>query len=171
MFVRQALDSFDVPRGFVAMESLFGEEAPGLLPEEHADVLFDGPHDHERWDVRWWHGEVAVEEFTYELSELEAAGAVLPQASTTKPAVTRAHELFVIMSVKRGKSLSPIRMRCEFRKGDVAAVAIYTEARQGAVSLLAAQGWSSLDTSRHRNTAFCQRGGCYFLVSAPQSRL
>ena len=101
-------------------------------------MLFDRPHDHERWDVRWRHGEVAVEEFTYELSEPEAAGAVPPQASTTKPAVTRAHELFVIISVKRGKSVSPMRMRYEFRKGDVAAVAIYTEARQEAVSLLAA---------------------------------
>ena len=66
VFVRNALDAFDVPRGLVAMESLFGEEAPGLLPEEHADVLFDGPHDHERWDVRWRHEQVAIEEFTYE---------------------------------------------------------------------------------------------------------
>ena len=147
VFVRQALDSFDVPRGLVAMESLFGEEAPGLLPQEHADVLFDGPHDHERWDVRWRHGEVAVEEFTYEPSAPEAAGAVRPQASTTKPAGTRAHELFVIISVTRGESVSPMRMRYELRSGEVAAIAIYTEAHQEAVSLLAAQGWSPLDAT------------------------
>ena len=110
-------------------------------------MLFDGPHDHERWDVRWRHREVAVEEFTYEPSAPEAAGAVLPQASTTKPAGTRAHELFVIVSVTRGESVSPMRMRYELRSGDVAAIAIYTEARQEAVSLLAAQGWSPLDAT------------------------
>ena len=141
VFVRQALDTFDVPRGLVAMESLFGEEAPGLLPEEHADVLFDGPHDHEGWDVRWRHGQVAVEEFTYEPPTPEAAASG-PQASAgSQPATNRAQELYVIIVVKRGKSVSPMRMRYEFREGDVAAVVIYTEAHQGAVSQLADIGW------------------------------
>lgn len=32
LFVRQALDGFDVPRGLIAVESLFGEQSPSLLP-------------------------------------------------------------------------------------------------------------------------------------------
>ena len=43
LFVRQALDAFDVPHGLIAVESLFGEQSPSLLPPEDADVLFDGP--------------------------------------------------------------------------------------------------------------------------------
>ena len=140
VFVRQALDNFDVPRGLVAMESLFGEETPGLLPEEHVDILFDGPHDHERWDVRWRHGKVAVERFTYEPTIVDDSSALKIQADA-KSATTQTRELYVILSIKRGDNVSPMRRRYEFRRGDVAAVAVYVEKYQEAVSQLAERGW------------------------------
>jgi NhaP-type Na+/H+ or K+/H+ antiporter len=140
VFVRNALDSFGVPHGLVAMESLFGEEAPGLLPEAHADVLFDGPHDHERWDVRWRHDQVSVENFTYCPSKQKAFVAPAPMKSTD----THVSELYVIVSIRQGKSVLPMRMHYEFQKGDIAAIAIYTEARQEAISLLVTLGWKPI---------------------------
>ena len=140
LFVRQALDSFGVPTGLVATESLFGEQAPSLLPGENADVLFDGPHDHERWDVRWRHGQVAVERFVFQPAGRPARD---QPAETDEPkqASSRSRELFVIVSVTRGKRVSPMRMGYTFRPGDIAAVAIYAAEREEAVGLLAAQGW------------------------------
>lgn len=139
LFVREALDSFGVPRGLVATESLFGEQAPSLLPDENADVLFDGPHDHERWDVRWRHGQVVVEPFVFQPGAPSAdAGAAADEA---KRATARSRELFVIVSVRRGSRVSPMWWGYGLRSGDVAAVAVHAPERDAAVELLATQGW------------------------------
>ena len=140
LFVRQALDSFAVPKGLVATESLFGEQAPSLLPGENADVLFDGPHDHERWDVRWCHGQVTVEQLVFQRPDQPARDKTAG-TDEAKPASSRSRELFVIVSVTRGKRVSPMRMGYTFRPGDIAAVAVYTAEREEALGLLAAQGW------------------------------
>ena len=123
LFVRQALERFDIPRGLVALESLFGEQTSSLIPQDDADVLFDGPHDHERWDVRWRHGEVSVSSFVY-----EGEGDGGPDASESgRPSSSlRSQELFVILSVTRDGGVSPMRMNYTFQEGDVAAVAVYT---------------------------------------------
>ena len=120
LFVRQALDAFDVPHGLIAVESLFGEQSPSLLPLEDADVLFDGPHDHERWDVRWRHQQVVVEAFEYS----PADGAASQGKDQPSPAAARSRELFAIVTLTRGRRVSPMRMGYVLRAGDVAAVAI-----------------------------------------------
>ena len=136
LFVRLALETFDVPGGLVAMESLFGEQNPSLLPAEHAHVLFDGPHDHERWDVWWRHKQVVVEAFDYgkppEESEDDA-----PRAQST----ARSKELFAIISVTRGRQVTPMYVAYQFRKGDVAAIAIHTPDRDEALAALERLGW------------------------------
>ena len=132
LFVRQALDVFDVPHGLIAVESLFGEQSPSLLPPEDADVLFDGPHDHERWDVRWRHQQVVVEAFEYKPTD----GAPRPS-----PAAARSRELFAIVTLTRGRRVSPMRKGYAFRAGDVAAVAIHAPDRTEAVETLARSGW------------------------------
>jgi hypothetical protein len=111
LFVRQALETFGVPGGLVAMESLFGEESPSLLPPENADVLFDGPHDHERWDVRWRHKQVVVETFIYGAPEKDSKG-----DTATAPKAARSKELFAIVSVTRGRIVSPMHAAFRFRK-------------------------------------------------------
>jgi NhaP-type Na+/H+ or K+/H+ antiporter len=141
LFVRKALDSFGVSRGLVATESLFGEQAPSHLPAENADVLFDGPHDHERWDVRWRHGQVVVEPFVFEPGSTPAEGEV---ADEVKTATARSRELFVIVSVRSGSHVSPMRRGYSVRPGDVASVAIHAPERDAALELLAAQGWEPI---------------------------
>ena len=139
LFVREALDSFGVPQGLVATESLFGEQTPSLLPAGNADVLFDGPHDHERWDVRWRHGQVDVESFVFQPDA--ESGVIGDTLEEVKSATSRSRELCVIVSVKRGSRVSPMRRGYRFRPGDIAAVAVHTAERDAAVELLAAEGW------------------------------
>ena len=137
LFVRQALDGFDVPRGLIAVESLFGEQSPSLLPPEDADVLFDGPHDHERWDVRWRHQQVVVE--TFEYVSPESADAEQPDLPGPDP--TRSKELFAIVTLTRGKGVSPMRMGYRPRTADVAAIAIHAPDHAEAVEVLERLGW------------------------------
>ena len=141
LFVSKALDLFDVPQGLVATESLYGEQTTSLLPAENAHVLFDGPHDHERWDARWRHGEVLVEPFVFQ----SKAQADEETAGETK-ATSRSRELCVIVAVKRGTGVSPMHRGYALREGDVAAVAIYGPERAAALELLERQGWVSAPT-------------------------
>lgn len=136
LFVRQALETFAVPGGLVAMESLFGEQSPSLLPAENADVLFDGPHDHERWDVRWRHKQVIVETFDYVPPGEESSKDV-----AAVPSAARSKELFAIVSVTRGRLVSPMQAAYRFRKGDVAAIAIHAPDREEALAELQRLGW------------------------------
>ena len=136
LFVRQALETFDVPDGLITMESLFGEQNRSLLPEENADVLFDGSHDHERWDVRWRHDEVVVELFDYVPPQEES------DETAHAPATARSKELFAIVSVARGRLVLPMHVGYQFRKGDVAAIAMHAPDREEALTALQRQGWS-----------------------------
>ena len=137
LFVRQALNAFDVPHGLIAVESLFGEQSPSLLPPEDADVLFDGPHDHERWDVRWRHQQAVVEAFEYRpIDDAAPRGPDQPGR-----AAARSRELFAIVILRRGRRVSPMRMGYEFRAGDVAAMAIHAPDHREAVETLERLGW------------------------------
>ena len=136
LFVRQALETFAVPGGLVAMESLFGEQSPSLLPAENADVLFDGPHDHERWDVRWRHKQVLVETFDYVAPKEKSS-----EDAAAVPPAARSKELFAIVSVTRGRLVSPMHAAYRFRKGDVAAIAIHAPDRDEALAELQRLGW------------------------------
>ena len=98
LFVRRALEIFEVPTGFVAMESLFGEGPASHISRGQADILFDGPHDSERWDVRWRHGEVAVEHFAFR-----------PAPATTERRLDRQTECSVMLTCGRGQAVRPWR--------------------------------------------------------------
>lgn len=145
LFVRQALDGFDVPRGLIAVESLFGEQSPSLLPPKDADVLFDGPHDHERWDVRWRHRQVVVEAFEHSASH----GVESSKAGESRPVAARSKELFAMVTLTRGGRVSPMRMGQEFCPGDVAAVAIHAPDHAEAVEELERLGWRQTATTEH----------------------
>ena len=139
LFARQAVDGFSVPRGLIATESLFGEEPPSLLSNESTYILFDGPHDHERWDVRCRHGQVTVEQFTYQAEENSTHDGLPPRVVEEKENQSR--ELYVILSVKSGARIFPMHQGHKFRPGDVAAVALHTAKRQESISVLRSQGW------------------------------
>jgi len=136
LFVRRALEIFEIPTGYVAMDSLFGEGPAAHVSRGQADILFDGPHDSERWDVRWRHGEVGVEHFAFH-----------PAPATDERRSARQTERCVMLTCGRGKTVRPWRMGDEARSGDISAVAIYIPEREKALSELAALGWQPIDIS------------------------
>ena len=116
---------------------------PRLVQRSGLDVLFDGPHDQARWDVRWRHDEVDVEPFEYRLDV--ASGAVTPDARDAKTSAPQANQdpedPYVMLTVRRGKRPAPFSLGHVPRQGDIATVAIHRPARQEAVARLVRLGW------------------------------
>ncbi|HXV35828.1 MAG TPA: sodium:proton antiporter [Myxococcota bacterium] len=138
-FASRARRDFGVPRGYVAVIDPAAELASQAVDREHVMVLFDGPHDVERWDVRSRHGGIEIGEWIY-------AGDPAPDRAAPDRAASsaRSGELFAILSIRRGKKVAPMHTRFALAKGDVAVVAIHRDERESAESLLAARGWSRL---------------------------
>ena len=152
LFVREAREAYGVARGYVAMESVEDQHAPRLVRRSGLEVLFDGPHDQARWDVRWRHDEVDVEPFEY---RLDVAPGAVTATHETEDARTDAPEAdedledpYVILTVGRGKRPAPFHLGRAARRGDIAAVAIHRPARREAVARLVRLGWRPLDMAR-----------------------
>ena len=132
LFVREAREAYDVTCGYVAMESDDDQHTPRLVRRSGLEVLFDGPHDQARWDVRRRHGEVDVESFEYHLdltpepaapgSGDAGTGSLETDPDTDDP--------YVILTVRRGMHTVPFNLGQDPGQGDVAAVAIHRPARR-----------------------------------------
>ncbi|MDH3213013.1 MAG: cation:proton antiporter [Myxococcales bacterium] len=131
VFVSRARERFGVPRGYVAVARPESGLAPELVETPDFVVLFEGPHDIERWDVRCRHGSVEVEEWCYG-GEPEAAEGEPP---------TKTGDRFVILSVRRGGKVQPMHEKLKLVKGDVAAIAVHSVERDEAHASLRAMGW------------------------------
>ena len=143
LFVREAREAYDVTCGYVAVESDDDQHTPRLVRRSGLEVLFDGPHDQARWDVRRRHGEVDVESFEYRLDLTPE-----PAAPGSGDARTGSLEVdpdtddpYVILTVRRGMHTAPFNLGQDPGQGDVAAVAIHRPARPEAVARLARLGW------------------------------
>ena len=149
LFVREAREAYGVAHGYVAMESFEDQHAPHLVRRSGLDVLFDGPHDQARWDVRARHDEVDVEQFEYGLDV--GPEAVTPEtgnAKTDTPGADQGpQDLYVMLTVRRGKRATPFRLGYDPRPGDIAAVALHRPARQEAITSLGGLGWRPIGTA------------------------
>jgi hypothetical protein len=132
-FVRLARHTFGVKRGFVSVDSLEGDQPPRHVARQGAEVLFEGPHDQEQWDVRWRQGQVDILKVVK--TETEPAGRSLARAE---------RELLVLLTRERNGRVAPMSLSVAPRKGDVAAVAIHRSKREEAMELLASMGWQIL---------------------------
>jgi NhaP-type Na+/H+ or K+/H+ antiporter len=137
IFASRAREHFGVPRGYVAAINPDAGLAPELVEREQIVVLFDGPHDVERWDVRSRHDELEVDYLVYGGEPDQDANADADSEPTPK-----AGERFVILSIQRGKKVMPMHSGLSLEAGDVAAVAIHREERESAKEVLAAWGWA-----------------------------
>jgi NhaP-type Na+/H+ or K+/H+ antiporter len=142
IFASRAREQFGVPRGYVAAIKPKAGLASELVERDKAVVLFDGPHDVERWDVRSRHDEIEVGYWAYggEPDRAESADAGAEPAP-------RAGERFVILSIRRGKKVMPMHAGLSLEAGDVAAVAIHRDDRESAEEILAALGWAPVKLS------------------------
>jgi NhaP-type Na+/H+ or K+/H+ antiporter len=137
LFASRAREVFGVPRGYVAAIDPEAGLAPELVEREQVVVLFDGPHDVERWDVRARHEELEVGYWVYGGEPERDASA--DEAGEAAP---KAGERFAILSIQRGKKVMPMHAGLSLEAGDVAAVAIHSEERDSAEEILAAWGWA-----------------------------
>jgi Trk K+ transport system NAD-binding subunit len=131
VFVSRARERFGVPRGYVAVARPESGLAPELVETPNVAVLFEGPHDIERWDVRYRHGSVEIEAWCY-------AGA--PELAEGETPV-KVGDRFVILSIGRGGKVQPMHSELKLLKGDVAAVAVHSVERDEAQQTLRAMGW------------------------------
>jgi NhaP-type Na+/H+ or K+/H+ antiporter len=171
LFVREAREAFGVSEGFVAMESLEDQLTRRLLQRSGLDVLFDGPHDQARWDVRWRHGAVEVVSFEYHIdSAPEAVAPDVRHVATDLPHTNEGADMdnqvnqddqddqHVILTVRRGKHTAPCHLGYEPIPGDVAAIALHRPTRRATISLLGQRGWTLRTESLAVNTVDAETG-------------
>ena len=109
------------------------------MEKEEAGVLFDGPHEVERWDVRLRHGGVAVERWVYRGAPPPAEGEEgEPQAPAPGPSK---QDLLVLLAVQRGSRTTPMHGEFELKPGDVASVALHVPDLEEARAALRARGF------------------------------
>ncbi len=137
LFVGQAKRQFGVPDGLVALAAVESAVPTDFVRRQEARVLFDGPHDVDRWDVRWRHGGFTVERLVFGAA---AAESDTPGAQTRES--REPHELFVILAIRRGKRAFPMSLGFEAREGDVASIALHAPEREEALRLLGEIGWA-----------------------------
>jgi len=137
IFASRARERFGVPRGYVAAIDPSAGLALDLVKNEQVSVLFDGAHDVERWDVRSRHDGIELQYWVY--GGEPDAGA---RDDSRRKLARTTDELFVILSIRRGKKVMPMHTRLTLETGDVAAVAVHAQEREAAVQSLLAQGWA-----------------------------
>jgi NhaP-type Na+/H+ or K+/H+ antiporter len=148
LFVEQTRTMFGVPQALVALNSFAGEDIPEHIQRQEADVLFEEPHDIERWSVRLRHKDVDVGHFEFhqpmgtntdesDINEEPLEG--LPEGESKK--LPARQERFVILTLEREGAVSPMTRSLHLKSGDVASVALYLPEREQAISELRALGW------------------------------
>jgi len=131
VFVNRAYEQFRVPERYIAVTNRGEGLAMELVARGEARVLFDGPHDVERWDVWRRHGEVALECWTFAGEPERAEGESAPAAN----------EQLVMLALRRGNRVRPVHERHEWKADDLAFVAIHTSETEDAHRLLRAWGF------------------------------
>jgi hypothetical protein len=134
VFVSRTRERFRVPRGYVAVDSLEQGLAPELVERGEAGVLFDGPHEVERWDVRVRHGGALLEHWVFR-------GAPGKQAAREEAPADAARERFVVLAVRRGARALPMHQGLDLKAGDVASLVVHAEERGQAHAALRALGF------------------------------
>lgn len=142
VFATRSREVFGVETAYLAgaREAVLVNE---LVANEKAALVFDAIHDLERWDIRFRHGDVAIERRIY-----SPPGEVLVDADekleegATEPAAPRdAGERFVVLVVRRDGVIAPMSSAWQLREGDIATVAIHEPDREEAEQILTERGW------------------------------
>ena len=163
LFVEQTRTMFGVPQGLVAVNAYTGGDLPEHIQRQEADVLFEEPHDVERWSVRLRHNDVEVIPFEFHLpmeSSLHASG---PNKDPGNEVSEEEHiglparqERFVMLTHEREGEVSSMTRSVQPKPGDRASVALYLPEREQAISQLRSLGWveQKEDKEKQENTNF-----------------
>ena len=140
-FLDQARTLFRVPQGYVAMDSVDDDQLPEQIQHQDDKVLFEAPHDIERWAVRARHHDLDIEHFVHQPGTTQT-GDTSVQAAAQAGAKPANKEHFVILTVRRKTGLVPMSRGYELKEGDVATVALYRPERDQALKTLSGNGWT-----------------------------
>lgn len=161
LFAQQASDLFTVPYVYVAL----GDEPRRALPEhvERFDgrVLFSGPHDKQRWDVRSRNDEMEIVSLHWQDLPAGEASGEAPSEELAAKAIGRGstQELYVLLSLHRGGKVRPFTRQAKLKAGDIAQVALYKPERDAALQKLAAMGWVPQPEAKTTRAADSEVGG------------
>ena len=137
LFVARARELSNVPRTYVALTKLSSGVTPAVVRSQDAEILFEGPHDVERWDVRARNGDLAVEHMR--LGRVAEGGVADPDTAASLPS---SGERFVILTIRRAERIFLMSLGFKLREGDAAAIAVHVPEREEAQRLLAEMGWA-----------------------------
>jgi NhaP-type Na+/H+ or K+/H+ antiporter len=151
LFVREARESYGVERGYVAIEEMDDARTAHLIQRSGLDVLFDGPHDQARWDVRCRHGEIDVQLFEFGQPDPPPPA---PDDGTGQPAPPPSSspgpgpnpdpnptDCYALLTRQRQGRAWPFHLGFVPKPGDVASVALYRPEREAAIAQLNLVGW------------------------------
>jgi NhaP-type Na+/H+ or K+/H+ antiporter len=155
LFVREARESYGVGRGFVAIGELDDPHTAQLIQRSGLDVLFDGPHDQARWDVRCRHGDIDVESFEFGAPATPTpesdndADPAAPPAAPPAPPEPDVPDCYALLTRQRRGRAWPFHLGFVPKTGDVSSVALFRPEREAAIAQLARLGWhpTSADNS------------------------
>ncbi len=139
-FITLARTLFKVPKAYMAVDSLDGQAAPAHVRQADAEVLFEGPHDIERWNVRFRQGVVEILEFIFTEPPNHSV-TVDGKLVESKRIAEQFGELCIFLTIRTGKRTLPMRMGYVPKKGDQASVAVHTHENMKACDQLRQQGW------------------------------
>lgn len=160
VFANRARDLFHVPRAYIAVHGQGTGFAAELVRDGHAKLVFEGPHDVERWDVRLRHGGVEVAHFEFEGAPApadegaaDASGATSAKSAAKGAAKTGEAaspppiaERCVMLAVHRGGAAAqPVSRGWAPAVGDRVGVALHVPDGDDAVAVLRARGWKRVE--------------------------
>jgi len=140
LFVGQVKSLFKVPKTYIAVDELDEEGKPEYVQRMKADVLFDGAHDMERWDVRYRHQDLVVEFFGF-VPPMGKETSEVPSDKADKYRQIKSGEKCVILCICREGAVFPMHVSFRPKNGDVASVALYKPDRESAEQILKDAGW------------------------------
>jgi NhaP-type Na+/H+ or K+/H+ antiporter len=134
LFAREAREDFSVSDTYVALSRGERGVTPRILEKQGSRLLFDGPKDVERWNVRFRHAMAEVRRFCFRAAEEEPGdGGELAASSDADP--------FLFLALEGSAGREPMYATYAPKQGDVARVAIYRTEQDDALASLARLGW------------------------------
>lgn len=140
LFASACCEVHRVPRGIVALAGSGSAADFDRLRRFDGKVLFEGPHDRMRWDLRWRNGETmllrlpcVVTPAMSRLADEAGTGAVVGAIQLREP--------WVMVGYERAGRFEPMLRSTELRTGDVVSVLIHAPVRDEALQRLASLGF------------------------------
>jgi hypothetical protein len=149
LFAREARDDFAVPETYVAFSSSASGVTSRILEKQGSFVLFDGPKEVERWNVRFRHDAVRIVSLRWVgPPETEAGdGDKAAQPLGARDGTADTYVVLAVEEARDGARWSPMHAGRELRAGAQAAVAIHLPDEEKAREALARLGFVPVEDS------------------------